>query len=620
MPSASRVSHLVRLVLVAVVFGAVTTTGVMPAAHAASEGRLVLVLDSSGSMKEKVGGDTKISIAKKALGTVIDKLPGDAAVGLRVYGATVFDRSEKGACSDSQLVVPIGTGNRAALKDEIKKYRPYGETPISYSLKQAAEDLGDSGKRTVVLVSDGEETCKVDPCVTAASLAKQGIDLKFDVIGLRVSGKARSQLQCIADKGHGTYYDADNAEQIEDSLDKLATRAFRPFKLTGTPIEGSTKRAGAPEATPGQYTDQFPGDDAKLYYRIPRTAPGSTLHVGMTAEAAGFVPTTYLRLMSGTSECDSGLGQVVNVGGTKNVISAQAMSWSRTEDSTCNSAPELTLVLNDSGDLAGRPFELLIREEPPIVSARHLQPPERSISWQKMTPAKSGVKPPVPGTSISDSPVLVPGTYTTSILTGEKQVYAVDLTWGQRVQVQAVIAPRKGALARALSVSDSMDVQLLGPMRGEYRSLPASGMPDKTITMADDDEPYRVAATTPTIRYLNRTTYSSQQYASIPGPQYIVISKSRVKNQAQFLIPLTLVVQVYGTAGDGAPEYTTPETPSPTPSPSPSPTPAPSTTPLTETSDGLSTGAVIGIAAGAVVVGAGASAGGGLALRRRRSS
>ncbi len=136
--------------------------------------------------------------------------------------------------------------------------------------------------------------------------------------------------------------------------------------------------------------------------------------------------------------------------------------------------------------------------------------------------------------------------------------------------------------------------------------------------MADDDEPYRVAATTPTIRYLNRTTYSSQQYASIPGPQYIVISKSRVKNQAQFLIPLTLVVQVYGTAGDGAPEYTTPETPSPTPSPSP--TPASSTTPLTETSDGLSTGAVIGIAAGAVVVGAGASAGVGLALRRRRSS
>jgi len=206
-------------------------------------------------MEDKIDGGTKIAVAKRALNRVVDHLPGDAQVGLRVYGARVDDENDPAACTDSELVVPIGPADKPALKAQIARYRPLGETPISYSLKQAAQDLGGSGRRTVVLVSDGRESCGEDPCVTAANLAKQGIDLKLDVIGLAVSGATRSQLQCIADRGRGTYADAKNAKQIEDSLDQLATRAFRPFQLTGTPVEGSEDAATATEVRPGQYLD-----------------------------------------------------------------------------------------------------------------------------------------------------------------------------------------------------------------------------------------------------------------------------------------------------------------------------------------------------------------------------
>lgn len=48
-------------------------------------GRMVMVLDSSGSMKETAaGGETKIAAAKAALNRVIGSLPDDQAVGLRV--------------------------------------------------------------------------------------------------------------------------------------------------------------------------------------------------------------------------------------------------------------------------------------------------------------------------------------------------------------------------------------------------------------------------------------------------------------------------------------------------------------------------------------------------------
>jgi Ca-activated chloride channel family protein len=612
----------IRPLLAAVLLGAAAVVGITDVAPAATNGKLVLVLDSSGSMKEQVGGASKIAIAKKALDKVVDRLPADAPVGLRVYGATVFKHSDPGACTDSQLVVPISTGNRDALHHQIAKYRPYGETPISYSLKQAAQDLGGSGKRTVLLVSDGEETCDVDPCVTAANLAKQGIDLKFDVIGLRVSGEARRQLTCIAERGNGTYYDADNEQQIEDTLDKLATRAFRPFRLTGMPIEGSTMKADAPRAAPGQYVDQFPAGDTKLYYRLSRTAPNSTLHVGLTAQAAGFVPTVSMRIRTTDGdECDWGIGQVINIAGTKNVVTLQTSSWRTTPDSPCNTDPELLVELNQSGgDLDGQRFELLVREEPPVVSTRHLDPAEPTIRWQKMKPASQRTRPPVPGTSISDSPTLVPGTYTGSILTGEKQVYAVDLDWGQRLQVQVVVPPRRGALARALSVSDSLDLQLLATMRGEYRGVSVDGLPDDTVTMLDDNASYRKSAATPAIRFLNRSASGPARYAGIPGSQYIVVSKSRVRGEKHFLVPYTLIVAVVGTAGEGAPEYATSTSPSPTVTPSPNAsTSASPAAPPAPPRPGLSPGAVIGVAGSALVLGA-AAASGIFLLRRRRVS
>ena len=80
-------------------------------------GKVLLMLDYSGLMNGKDGsGSTRIAAAKQALGEVIDALPADARVGLRVYGATA-----KGgyptptACRDTQLVVPIGSGNAPLL-------------------------------------------------------------------------------------------------------------------------------------------------------------------------------------------------------------------------------------------------------------------------------------------------------------------------------------------------------------------------------------------------------------------------------------------------------------------------------------------------------------------------
>lgn len=477
-------------------------------------------------------------------------------MGLRVYGAEVFERTAPGACTDSQLVVPIGSDNRPELRDAIDRYEPFGETPISYSLEQAAKDLGPDGKRTILLVSDGEETCDADPCATAATLAEGDVEVKIDVVGLAVSGRTRDQLRCVAERGNGSYYDADSADDLTDSLDKLATRAFRPFRLTGTPVAGAADRADAPELGPGQYLDTFPGREEPLLYRLPRSASGTTLRAGITTRPAGTVATAAVRLRTADdAECGNGLAQAIAIGGSSPLVAGETDSWRRSGGDACSTEDELLVeVVSYAEELTGTPFELVLSEEPPVADVAGLPPADQEVRWQRTPAPATAQTPPVPGSSISDAPTLEPGRYRTTILTGESQVFAVDADWGQRVQVTATVPPRRGALAEALSVSDSLDLQLLAPGRGRYDNLRLTGAPADDTTMAVDAVPFRAVGSTPTVRYLYRNDSGSASYAAVPGPQHVVLNMDRSTDDA-FLVPYTLEVAVVGEAGEGAPTY-----------------------------------------------------------------
>ena len=182
-------------------------------AKAADTTEVLFLLDVSGSMNERISsGGTKFAAAQRALKRVADAVPAGTQVGLRVYGSEIAPGKEKNpkACTDTKLVLPIGPLDRGQLFRAVDSFQAKGETPIAYSMGKAVDDLGPSGKRVMILISDGEESCDGDPCPAARKLAKAGVDLQFNAIGLAVDSKARKQLQCIAKAGDGNYYDADN--------------------------------------------------------------------------------------------------------------------------------------------------------------------------------------------------------------------------------------------------------------------------------------------------------------------------------------------------------------------------------------------------------------------------
>lgn len=264
-----------------------------PAVTAGTDGGSILVImDVSGSMERRDdSGTTLIAGARRSVQNLVAKAPAQTRVGLRLYGHTYGGTDERRGCRDSELVVPIGplssTGDR--IDRAIARTRPTGFTPIGHSLRQAADDFPPEGQRTIVLVSDGEDTCgDPEPCQAARQLAGQGIDVRVDTVGLFLQDNpaARRQLQCIAKTTGGRYYPADDATQLIARLNVASQRAIQRYETSGGEIDGgaAAPRAAAVEPDAPYVDDVRPGE-ARWYSfeaergqvaRLTLTEDGST--------------------------------------------------------------------------------------------------------------------------------------------------------------------------------------------------------------------------------------------------------------------------------------------------------------------------------------------------------
>ena len=198
-------------------------TSVLAAAALSAAGQdrsqTMLVLDASGSMWGQIGGKPKIAIAREAVDSMLDGWSG-GDLGLMAYG-----HNRKGDCNDIEVLQPIGSGTAGGIRRQVNALNPKGMTPITASVRKAAQQLRyTEQKATVILVSDGEETCKADPCALGKELEAAGVDFTAHVIGFDIQqgSKAHKQLQCLAANTGGRYVDANSASELNRALGEVA--------------------------------------------------------------------------------------------------------------------------------------------------------------------------------------------------------------------------------------------------------------------------------------------------------------------------------------------------------------------------------------------------------------
>jgi len=222
----------------------------------------VIVVDASGSMAAAMGGTTRLDAARGVLNEILARWPVTAPLGLVAYG-----HRRAGDCGDIEVLSPIGKPDAAALRKKYGALLARGKTPLAASLQQAAGMLKAAGQGgTIILVTDGIETCHPDPCSVSAALRAADAALVVHVIGFAVEAKDERQLSCIAEAAGGLYRTAANAGSLLDNLSTVARVATEQQPAAPQPAPAEPAPSPPPPPPPKAAAEPEPVKIARVSF------------------------------------------------------------------------------------------------------------------------------------------------------------------------------------------------------------------------------------------------------------------------------------------------------------------------------------------------------------------
>ena len=237
---------------------------ILTASSVAADSNILFILDASNSMHGQIAGESKMATAKRVLGDLLKELPPETKVGLMAYGNNI-SRKDKKACSDINVLSPVGTESPGAIAKKVAGLQAKGQTPLAAALNKSVEAFksakGDNNH--VVLISDGVETCGGDPCGAAKLLTEAGINAKVHVVGFDVGEAEYGKLLCIPTMGNGKYFKANNAEEL-----KLAIAEVRKVAEEKPPVYKEVWR------------DDFDGEELAEHWEIINPNPDAFIIEG----------------------------------------------------------------------------------------------------------------------------------------------------------------------------------------------------------------------------------------------------------------------------------------------------------------------------------------------------
>ena len=191
--------------------------------------RLVVAVDTSGSMGTEAGGTVKMDAARGAASAFLAQLPDAVSVDVVAFG-DLGDNDEAGRAESCAGVETLAAGVGAAEADgALANLAPRGWTPLAAAIEAAGAALSDAeaGANAVYVVSDGRETCGGDPIAAARSLHASGKRAIVDVIGFDLDAQDRVELEAVAEAGGGVFREVETAEATARAAEIARARAGR---------------------------------------------------------------------------------------------------------------------------------------------------------------------------------------------------------------------------------------------------------------------------------------------------------------------------------------------------------------------------------------------------------
>ncbi len=158
---------------------------------------------------------TRMTTAQQATIDVMRRLPSDIGSGLVVVDA----------CPTANNVGRFGPSERGAMINQLRGLRPHQGTPLADGILEAGKLVdGVNKESTILLVSDGGESCGGDPCMVARNLARQKPHLKINVVDIGGTGAAA----CVAQATGGKIYSVSSIAELNAGINRAAQDALGP--------------------------------------------------------------------------------------------------------------------------------------------------------------------------------------------------------------------------------------------------------------------------------------------------------------------------------------------------------------------------------------------------------
>jgi Ca-activated chloride channel homolog len=186
----------------------------------------MIVFDASGSMAGNTvqglfSAITRIDEVRKALAEVLPNAAKFRKIGLITYGP--------GPYAQCNVMLDFKPMENAAgpIMSVVNTINPAGKTPLVAGVMQAAEVLDyQTEQGTIVLLTDGEETCGGLPCELGKLLRAKARRLTVHVIGYQLRGfswtgaQSILDVKCLAEETGGLYITANNRQDLIEAFQK----------------------------------------------------------------------------------------------------------------------------------------------------------------------------------------------------------------------------------------------------------------------------------------------------------------------------------------------------------------------------------------------------------------
>lgn len=177
---------------------------------------VILLVDASGSMYAPIGSMSKMDAAKEATHDVVTHMPPDVPVGL-----VHFD-----GCHSQRVENVYGPEDRPRLLAKVDDLTPNGGTPLARGVERAGVVASSARPSTLVIVSDGDDSCGGDPCARAreARAKKPNLTINFIFVGDPADTNGLNSAQCVANAGGGKVYRPKDPIAFKQALQKASNQ------------------------------------------------------------------------------------------------------------------------------------------------------------------------------------------------------------------------------------------------------------------------------------------------------------------------------------------------------------------------------------------------------------